>query len=196
MITLSALRSVLFGGMTKVRAHAAHARCLSVFLGVAVGVCFVPLVPMRAMSLSPLQRSGYGAPDIAGYISAANVHLPCDRLKVFWIDAAMNPAQMVKVQSLWNWPDERLVGESMSQPRARLAIFADDREPCVFSLIHFRGPEPASAVRLRADERQYPISDWYSRSTHCDSFLIAMVRAARRVNAVAARSNYTRGGVA
>lgn len=85
--------------------------------------------------------------------TAQHVNNIWHRLKVRWVAAQRHAAKMIERQSVWNWPDFRLIGHSVN----RLAVAAIDldapitlasttkpqaapgnRHPCAVSLNHRR----------------------------------------------------------
>lgn len=134
-------------------------------LGAAVSVFFCIFVSLWAMR-DRLVVSGCGnAASIPNADTALQINTSRDWFQMRGIDAAMDPAQMIEVESFWNWTNKQRVGNAMSQPRNEGTVSALYCESCVTSLICFPQPKPATAVRLGRYIRQQSfkdVADWLS----------------------------------
>jgi hypothetical protein len=102
------------------------------------------------MRQAPLVLRGHLSSD-----AALVVHRLSDGLKVPWIYAATDSAQVIDVESWRDRPDELRVGDAMRFH----ALAADQLEAPVTALVNAARPNPASGVWLRADKGHKPVTD-------------------------------------
>ena len=88
-------------------------------------------------------------------------------LKMFWVNATRNAAQVVKVKPLWNWTNENLIGYAVgaahsfsTSPRTYLSV----SEMCCSS------PKPATRIWLWGNHRQQSFDKTTLMSRHRDPF--------------------------
>ncbi len=140
---------------------------------------------MRLQSLL-CHRSAASSPNAD---AALQVNTSSDRLQVGRINATADAAKMVKVESIGDFSNERLVADSMGSliDIGFNSQFSDDS---VSLSVCSGSPQPASGILINLDSVKYSLL-WIWRRylviSHVISLQVASVRAAWCGNIIAAR---------
>lgn len=100
----------------------------------------------------------------SGSNSAPQIFATSDRLQMGWIDATSHAAEMIEVQTFWNWTNKNLVRDAMGRSQAIRSLgFVSDIKSAVSISVSVRSCEqPASGIRIRRNVPHEAVNQGYA----------------------------------